>query len=32
MDGPIFVSAHGLATAIRGREVSSAEVVDAHLA
>ena len=32
MDDPIFASAHELATAIQNREVSSAEVVDAHLA
>jgi amidase len=32
MDDPIFVPAHELATAIRRREVSSSEVVDAHLA
>jgi amidase len=32
MDDPIFASAHELATAIQSREVSSAEVVDAHLA
>ncbi|MDQ3793021.1 MAG: amidase [Actinomycetota bacterium] len=32
MDDPILASAHELATAIQSREVSSAEVVDAHLA
>src|SRR5215210_3306035 len=32
MDDTIFVPAHELATAIRRREVSSSEVVDAHLA
>jgi amidase len=32
MDDTIFVPAHELATAIRRREVPSAEVVDAHLA
>jgi amidase len=32
MDDPIVVPAHELATAIRRREVSSSEVVDAHLA
>ncbi len=32
MDDPIFAPAHELATAIRRREVSSSEVVDAHLA
>src|SRR5215207_5151597 len=31
MDNPIFASAHELATAIQSGEVSSAEVVDAHL-
>ncbi len=32
MDDPIFAPAQELATAIQGREASSAEVVDAHLA
>jgi amidase len=32
MDDPIFASAHELAMAIQSAEVSSAEVVDAHLA
>ena len=32
MGDPIFASAHELAAAIQSREVSSAEVVDAHLA
>jgi amidase len=32
MDDPIFAPAHELATAIRQREVSSSEVVDAHIA
>ena len=32
MDDPILASAHELATAIQSREVSSAEVVDVHLA
>jgi amidase len=31
MDDPIFVPAHELATAIRRRDASSSEVVDAHL-
>jgi amidase len=32
MDDPIFVPAYELAMAIRRREVSSSEIVDAHLA
>ena len=32
MDDIVFAPAHGLAAAIQQREVSSSEVVDAHLA